>query len=83
MLSQEHRAGEKMFVDWAGVTIPIQDARTGELARASLLVAVLGASTYTFVRATLSQDLGHWVECRWFPIVRAPAWIAPAATSPT
>lgn len=63
VLRQEHRAGEKMFVDWAGDTIPIHDPRTGEITRASLFVAVLGASTYTFARATLSQDLGNWVEC--------------------
>lgn len=63
VLRQEHRAGEKMFVDWAGDTIPIHDSRTGEITQASLFVAVLGASTYTFARATLSQDLGNWVGC--------------------
>ena len=63
VLRQEHHAGEKMFVDWAGDSIPIHDQRTGELTPASLFVAVLGASTYTFARATLSQDLGNWVEC--------------------
>jgi transposase len=63
VLRQEHRAGEKLFVDWAGDTIPMYDARTGEVTPASLFVAVLGASTYTFARATLSQDLGNWVEC--------------------
>jgi transposase len=62
-MRQEHRAGEKLFVDWAGDSIPIYDARTGEVTPASLFVAVLGASTYTFARATLSQDLGNWVEC--------------------
>jgi transposase len=63
VLRQEHRAGEKMFVDWAGDTIPIHDPRTGEITPASLFVAVLGASTYTFAQATLSQDLGNWVQC--------------------
>jgi transposase len=63
VMRQEHRAGEKLFVDWAGDSIPIYDARTGEVTPASLFVAVLGASTYTFARATLSQDLGNWVEC--------------------
>jgi transposase len=63
VLRQEHRAGEKMFVDWAGDTIPLHNQRTGEILPASLFVAVLGASTYTFARATLSQDLGNWVEC--------------------
>jgi len=63
VLRQEHRAGEKMFVDWAGDTIPIHDSRTGEITPASLFMAVLGASTYTFARATLNQDLGNWVQC--------------------
>jgi transposase len=63
VLRQEHRAGEKLFVDWAGDTIPLYDQRTGEVTPASLFVAVLGASTYTFARATVSQDLGNWVEC--------------------
>ena len=63
VLRQEHRAGEKMFVDWAGDTIPIHDSRTGEITPASLFMAVLGASTYTFARATLNQDLGNGVQC--------------------
>jgi transposase len=63
VLRQDHRAGEKMFVDWAGDTIPLHDQRTGTITPASLFVAVLGASTYTFARATISQDLGNWVGC--------------------
>ena len=45
VLRQEHRAGEKMFVDWAGDTIPLHDQHTSEVTPASLFVAVLGAST--------------------------------------
>jgi len=41
VLRQEHRAGEKMFVDWAGATIPIYDRETGVAQPASLFVAVL------------------------------------------
>jgi transposase len=63
VLRQEHRAGEKMFVDWAGDTILIHDRATGETAPASIFVAVLGASTYTFARATLGQGLAHWIDC--------------------
>jgi transposase len=62
VLRQDHRAGEKMFVDWAGDTIPIYDRHGAEVTPASLFVAVLGASTYTYARATLSQDLGNWVD---------------------
>ena len=63
VLRQDHRAGEKMFVDWAGTTIPIYDRVTGETQPASLFVAVLGASSYTFARASHSQELPHWIEC--------------------
>ena len=63
VLRQDHKAGEKMFVDWAGPTIPIHDRKTGETAPASLFVAVLGASTYTFACAALGQHLGNWIDC--------------------
>jgi transposase len=63
VLRQDHVAGEKMFVDWAGDTIPIYDRQTGETTRASLFVAALGASTYTFACATLAQDLPNWIGC--------------------
>jgi transposase len=48
VLRQEHRAGEKMFVDYAGATIPIYDPKSGEPHEAAVFVAVLGASSYTF-----------------------------------
>ena len=61
-LRQEYRAGEKLFVDYAGQTIPIQDPRTGETREAYLFVATLGASNYTFAEATLTQDLPSWIQ---------------------
>lgn len=57
----EHRAGEKMFVDYAGPTVPYVDAETGEILQAQIFVAVLGASSYTFVEAHLAQDLQSFV----------------------
>jgi len=63
VLRQEHRAGEKMFVDWAGDTIPLYDHHNGQITPASLFVAVLGASTYTFAHAALRQDLANWIDC--------------------
>ena len=63
VLRQEHRAGDKMFVDWAGPSIPIYDPKSGEAKPASLFVAALGASSYTFAHATLSQDLPNWIAC--------------------
>lgn len=61
VLRQEHRAGEKLFVDYAGATIPIHDPKTGEVQQAAVFVAVLGASNYTFAEATLGQDLRDWI----------------------
>ena len=61
VLRQEHRAGEKMFVDYAGATIPIHDREGGEPRPAAVFVAVLGASSYTFAEATSGQDLHNWI----------------------
>jgi transposase len=60
VLRQTHRAGEKMFVDYAGATIPIHDPVTSEVHPAAVFVAVLGASSYTFAEATAGQDLQSW-----------------------
>jgi transposase len=61
VLRQEHRAGEKLFVDYAGQTVPIRDPKTGGVTEASIFVAVLGASNYTFAEATWKQDLACWI----------------------
>lgn len=60
-MRQEHRAGEKLFVDYAGQTAPIIDRRTGEIRQAQIVLAVLGASSYAFAEATWSQKLPHWL----------------------
>ena len=51
VMRQQHKAGEKLFVDWAGDRLPYRDSSTGELREAHLFLAVLGFSNYTFVRA--------------------------------
>ena len=61
VLRQNHRAGEKMFVDYAGQTVEIVDPKTGEMRQASIFVAVLGASNYTYAEATESQNLQSWI----------------------
>ena len=62
VMRQEHKAGEKLFVDFPGRTIAIYDEAIGEKAfDAELLVAVLGASGYLFAEAVRSQQLIHWV----------------------
>lgn len=60
-MRQEHRAGEKTFVDWCGPTVEIIDRSTGEVRPASIFVAVLGASSYTYAEATPSQELTDWI----------------------
>jgi len=62
VLRQEHKAGEKRFVDWAGATIPVYDAATGEAWPAWLFVSVLGASSYTYAEATCEQQLEAWIR---------------------
>jgi transposase len=59
-MRQEHRAGEKMFVDYCGRTLPVVDPATGEIKDAQVFVAVMGASNYTFAEATWSQALPDW-----------------------
>lgn len=61
VLRHEHKAGEKLFVDYAGDTLPVYDPQGGPVRQASLFVAVLGASTYTYAEATGSQDLEDWL----------------------
>ena len=62
VLRQEHKAGEKMFVDWAGATIPVYDRLTGQAWQAPLFVATLGASSYTFAEATRDQQMESWLR---------------------
>ena len=57
-----HRAGEKLFVDYSGLTVPWVDKTTGEVQHAQIFVAVLGASNYTFIEATADQSLISWVS---------------------
>jgi len=57
VMRQEHRAGEKLFVDYAGQTVPVIDRITGEVLEAQIFVAVLGASNYTYAEASLTQRL--------------------------
>ncbi|PCI36610.1 MAG: IS21 family transposase, partial [Thiotrichales bacterium] len=60
-MRQTHIAGEKMFVDYAGPTIDIVNRDTGEINAAQIFIAVLGASNFSFVEATQSQQLPDWI----------------------
>ena len=56
-MRQTHRAGEKLFIDFAGPTLPLTDG-----GRAHIFVAALGASSYTFACATPRETLADWLD---------------------
>ena len=60
-MRQTHAAGEKLFVDFAGDTVPVFDAAIGIERRAHIFVAVLGASNYTYAEARWSEGLADWI----------------------
>jgi transposase len=61
-MRQVHRAGEKLFVDYSGTKPSIVDPHTGEVREVELFVAALGASSYTYAEATLTQSTRDWVR---------------------
>ena len=56
-----HKGGERVFVDYAGQTVPIVDPHTGEIRQAQIFIGVLGASNYTYAEAQESQELPNWI----------------------
>jgi len=60
-MRQHHKGGEKVFVDYCGLTVDVTDASTGEVIEAQIFVACLGASNYTYAEATASQTLPNWI----------------------
>ena len=62
-MRQAHRAGEKCFLDFSGDGIDVVDPLTGEIRTAKLFVAVLGASSFTYVEPVFSEDLPTWIAC--------------------
>lgn len=79
-MRQEHRAGDKLFVDYAGMRPWIVDRTTGERVDVELFVAVLGASNYTYAEATRTQQVPDWIASH----VRAFEYLGgtPAAVVP-
>ena len=61
MLRQDHVPGDKLFVDYAGQTVPVIDRHTGESRLAQIFVAVLGCSNYTYAEARWTQALADWL----------------------
>jgi transposase len=60
-MRQVHVGGDKLFVDYAGQTVPIIDAASGEIRPAQIFVAAMGASSYTYACATATQTATDWV----------------------
>ena len=80
VMRQKHTAGEKLFVDYAGQTVPVVDPRTGEIRGAQIFVDCMGASQYTYAEATWSQGLPDWIasHIRCFEFLRSvPALLVP------
>lgn len=63
VMRQSHGGGEKLFVDYAGDTVPVVvDRRTGELRDAHIFVAVMGGSSLSFACATWTERFADWIE---------------------
>jgi transposase len=57
----EHVPGDRLFVDYSGLTMDIVDRTSGEVRKAEVFVAAMGASNFTYVEGTLTQTLGDWL----------------------
>ena len=60
-MRQSHKAGEKLFVDYAGMTMPLTDSKTGNVSAVQIFIASLGASQYLYAEATMSQRIPDWI----------------------
>jgi transposase len=60
-MHQEHKAGEKLFIDYAGMTMPVRDRTSSEVRKAQIFVATMGASYYTYAEATWTQTLPDFI----------------------
>ncbi|MBL0941814.1 MAG: IS21 family transposase [Alphaproteobacteria bacterium] len=62
-MRQPHKAGERLFVDYAGQTMSVLvNKQTGEVGEAQIFVATLGASNFTYTEATWTQTLPDWIK---------------------
>jgi len=60
-MRQTHKAGDKLFIDYAGSTVPVIDKDSGDIRYAQIFIAVMGASNYIFAEATWSQTMADWI----------------------
>ena len=59
----EHKAGDKMYIDFAGKKLHIIDQVSGEVTEVEVFAAVLGCSQLTYVQATTSQKKEELIRC--------------------
>ena len=79
-MRQTHRAGEKCFVDYSGLTVAIADPESGKAFKAQIFVGVMGASNYTYAEATESMALRDFLAAQTRMLEyfgAAPAMIVP------
>lgn len=84
-MRQVHKVGEKLYVDYCGMTVTVYDPITQEEVAAQIFVSVLGASNYTFAEATPSQALPHcWgrINAPWSFMVACPRSSFPIISNP-
>lgn len=60
-MRQHHTAGDKLFIDYCGPTVPVVHPDTGEVRKAQIFVATFGASNYTYIEACRGQDSESWL----------------------
>lgn len=60
-MRQHYKGGEKLFIDYCGLTVGVTDKATGKVIDAQIFVACLGASNYTYAEATGSQTRPNWI----------------------
>jgi len=62
VMRQTHKAGEKLFIDFSGLTIEWLNLEKNIIEKSEIFVSVLGASNYTFAYAVNSQSLENWIK---------------------
>lgn len=62
-MPQHHKAGDKLFIDWAGMKIPVYSDCSDQVQESSIFVGSLGASNYTYIEAVKNEQLAQWISC--------------------
>ena len=61
-MRMEHKAGEKLFIDFCGPTVPIVNPATGSVRQVAIFVAAMGVSGYAYIEAYEGQDMASWLN---------------------